>query len=276
MGHVLSFWVKFMDFKKYTLHQHIEYAKDSYYNDHRIDIACTIPNEQYIQTKCGNTTVDDISVNGLITSKNRVQARSVDIYTISISGILWYQNTHEGEIIRLPNVHITTSKKGIVNKYYQLGTANIHYNVSDSKTVVVRMSEKYNYRTTHQASRIKNEYWINHTDMWEETTSTGKLVKSYLSRGTLKIRLEKKVSHSEGSGYVKYGTTCVIFTFEGEPSFIRLLSNKFIFNMLIETELGSIITVVRSVITNAITELCEVHPTKQNSSKLIEYYENGH
>ncbi|WNA15735.1 hypothetical protein XaC1_92 [Xanthomonas phage XaC1] len=265
-----------MDFKKYTLHEHIEYAKDSYYMDHPIDIACTIPKENYIQTRTGNTTVDDIRVNGLITLRNSVQAISVGKYTISICGALWYQSKHDTEIIRLPNVHFTTSNNRITNKYYSLGSVKIHYNVTDSKTIAIHMSDKYHYKITQQPSKTKKDYSINGINMWEEATSTGKIVKSFISKGTFKVRMEKKVSQTEGIAYVKLGNTTVNFIFEGEPSFIRLLSNKFVFNLLIDTELGSIIKEARTIVTEAITELCKVHPTKQNAEKLIEYYTNGH
>lgn len=262
-----------MNLKKYTLKEHIEYAKDSYYMDHRIDISCTVPEQNYINTKTKNSVINDVKVNDVCTIRNSVQLRNGGLYTISMKD-LWYENTYGNETIEVPNITFTTSNDGVINKQYQLGNTKLHYMVVGVKTIVFCSSNTYTSKITYHSSKIIKQYSINDKSIVEETTSTGKLTKSVFYGQNIKIRMSKMVSHSEGTGFVEFNNTKVVFNFEGEPSFLRFLSNNFVFNMLVSTELGSIIEELRSIILELINELCPVIPSKPNVSKVIEYYTN--
>lgn len=162
-----------------------------------------------------------------------------------------YSKSFTEESIRTNNFYYSVQKKFSYKKYMLKSKHTINMSNDEKKYEATSNRDDVTYKVVSTYNNIQYTIFNHHTTNTISETYTHKkiLVRSSITAEYYTIALEKRTSKKIGSCTIKYGSTLLHkFEFDGEPSFMRLFNNEFLFNeLLVSDELGSRIEKIREV-----------------------------
>lgn len=258
-----------MNFKDYSLHEHIEHTLDAYAyrtDNLRKDFAekCTVHRTStYAIQKYKGLTLTDVK-----TSKNHISIEYDEKYRYSKS---YSEETFVGKNIGYTKDLLRKRVNRKSNDFYTM------YYAKDDVTAYKQTGKgKYLFKMngTHKTYHI-NTKSTNYSEKY--TSVSNKLVESCLANNKISVTLSKTLSGKFGDCRIKRFTDQKVLNFEleGEPCILRLMNNTVIFNALMDTELATYIEDIREMIVTAFENLKQVPLHSVGFDSILEFYKTN-